>query len=355
MNHRLASAAVLAFVVALPLAAQERVPSGGRVELSEARVEIFNAVGTVALRPAPGGVVTVTATAQGAEGSRLAFETDHDGSLGRFRVVYPDVDRIATPPELGRQGSSDLDLRLDGTFGGERNWREDRNRVRIGGNSGLQAWAEVEVGVPDGAEVKVHLAVGRATADGVNGTIRIDAWSATVEATNIAGDWIFDSGSGDVVVRGARGTLRADTGSGGVVLSDIRGDLFDADTGSGSVEATNVEVARFRFDAGSGDLRVMNLVASEGVVDTGSGDATLVFSGGTIDDLAFDTGSGNVSLTLPSALDARVSIETGAGDVSVERSDAVFERRDEGDMELTFGQGRGRVRIDTGSGDVVIR
>jgi hypothetical protein len=354
MNCRFASAALLV-TVALPLSAQERVQSGQRVELSEGRVEIYNAVGTVALRHTSGRAVTVTATAQGSDASQLAFETDHDGSLGRFRVVYPDVDRIAAPPDVGRQSSGDLGLRRDGTFGGDHNGRRDGNRVRIGGSAGLQAWAAVEIGIPDDANVTVHLAVGRANADGVNGTVAIDAWSADAEATSIAGDWLFDSGSGDVTVRGMQGTLRADTGSGDIVLSNLNGKLFDADTGSGSVEATDVQVERLHFDAGSGDLRVANLVAPEVLVDTGSGDASLEFSGGTIDDLSFDTGSGNVSLALPPAVDATVSIDTSSGDPSVQRTDAVFERHERGDTVLRFGQGRGRVRIDTGSGDVVIR
>ena len=354
MTCRFASAALLV-TIALPLSAQERVQSGQRVELSDARVEIFNAVGTVALHHTSGRAVTVTATAQGSDGSELAFETDHKDSLGRFRVVFPDVDRIAMPSELSRHSSSDLDLRRDGTFGGDHNWRRDDRRVQIGGSSGLQAWAAVEIGIPEGGNVKVHLAVGRANADGVNGTVTIDAWSADAEATSIAGDWLFDSGAGSVTVRGMRGALRADTGSGDIVLSDLNGDLFDADTGSGSVEATDVQVERFHFDTGSGDVRASNLVAADGVVDTGSGDVNLEFTGGTIDDLSIDTGSGEVSLTLPSAVDARVSIETGAGDASVQRTDAVFEQREDDDTMLRFGQGQGRIRIDTGSGDVVIQ
>jgi hypothetical protein len=354
MICRFASAAFI-LTVALPLSAQERVPSGQRVELSEARVEIFNAVGTVKLRRASGSAVTITATAQGSDAGQLAFETDHDGALGRFRVVFPDVNRIGIPSELGGYGSSDLDLRRDGTFAGN-NWGHGSHRVRVGGSSGLQAWAALEIGIPDGADVKVHLAVGHADADGVNAHITMDTWSAKAEATNIAGDWLFDTGSGNVTVRGMHGTLRADTGSGDVVLSELSGgDLFDADTGSGSVEATDVQVDRFRFDTGSGDVRVSNLIAERGLVDTGSGDANLAYSGGTIDDLSIDTGSGNVRLTLPPGVDARLSIDTSSGDAEVQRSDAVFERRGGDDTELRFGQGRGRIRIDTGSGDVEIQ
>lgn len=353
MNRHFVLAALLAGI-ALPLSAQERVQSGERAQLSGERIEVFNAVGTIALHSTSGSAVTVTATAKGADSSQLAFETDHDGAVSRFRVVFPDVDRIATPPELGRSGSGDLHLRRDGTFGGNGHHREGHG-VRIGGDSGLQAWAALDIGIPEGANVKVHLAFGRANADNVNGTVVLDTWSADADASNIAGDWLFDSGSGDVAVHGMHGKLRADTGSGDVVLSNVSGELFDADTGSGSVEATDVQVDRFRFDAGSGDLRVSNLVAANGVVDTGSGDTTLEYSGGAIDDLSIDTGSGHVNLTLPPAVDARVSVDSSSGRTSVERNDAVVERRDDDDTVLRFGQGQGRIVIDTGSGGVVIR
>ena len=104
-----------------------------------------------------------------------------------------------------------------------------------------------------------------------------------------------------------------------------------------------------------GDLRIGNLVASEGLVDTGSGNANLEFTGGTLDGLSIDTGSGDVNITLPPSVDARVSIESGSGNADVQRADAVFERRDDGETVFRLGQGQGRVRIDTGSGDVVIR
>jgi hypothetical protein len=353
MNRYFVLAALLASI-ALPLAAQERVQSGQRAELAGERIEIYNAVGTVALHNTSGSAVTVTATAKGSDASQLAFETDRDGSVGRFRVVFPDVDRIATPSELGRSGSGDVDLRRDGTFGGNGHHR-DGNRVRIGGNSGLQAWAALDIGIPQGANVKVHLAVGRANADNVNGSVTLDTWSADADAKNIAGDWLFDSGSGDVAVHGMQGKLRADTGSGDVVLSNVSGELFDADTGSGSVEASDVQVDRFRFDAGSGDLRVSNLIAAEGLVDTGSGDADLEYTGGNIDDLKIDTGSGHVNLTLPPSVDARVSIDTNSGGTRIERNDAILERQDRDDTVLKFGQGQGRISIDTGSGGVVIR
>jgi len=340
----------------LPLAAQERVASGQTASFTEERVEIYNAIGSVTLRRATGNAVTVTARAEGDEGSQLVFEADHNAAVGRFRVVFPDVDAIAGLPGTNSRGSTELDLRSDGTFGGDNGWRRGRgDRVRIGGGRGFRGYAVVEIGIPDNRIVKVHLAVGRATADGVTGDILVDTYGADIEATNIAGDWLFDSGSGDVVVTGMRGNLRLDTGSGNLAVSRVTGELLDADTGSGDVDATDVQVDRFNFDTGSGNVRARNLTARRGVVDTGSGDADIVYSGGSVENLTIDTGSGRVYLTLPPNADALLSIETGGGDATVQRAGAIFERRSDDETVLRFGQGRGRVRIDTGSGDVVIR
>lgn len=350
-----------ALATASSLVAQDNVASGQRVAFTERQVEIYDASGIVTLRRTTGNAITVTATQAGPDGSQLSFAADHDGERGRFRVVFPDVGTIAAPDGRSDGGSSELDLRRDGTFGGDNDYsgwnrRGRSDRVRIGGSRGLRGHATIEIGVPEGRSLKLHLAVGSVTVDGVSGDVVIDTWSASAEATNISGDWLFDAGSGNTTVRGMRGTLRIDTGSGsGIVSGMTAGDLLDIDTGSGNVDVTDVVVDRFRFDTGSGDVRARNITSRRGVADTGSGSVDLVYNGGTIEDLLIDTGSGEVTLTLPPSADARVSIETGSGDAVVNRAGAIYERRGDDGMVLRFGEGRGRIRIDTGSGDVTIR
>jgi hypothetical protein len=352
MNRRLLRALLpvcLTLGSAIPAAAQDAVRSGQRVSLGRGPIEIYNAVGIVTLRA--GNEAQLTATARGSDGERLRFFVDREGGGARFRVVYPDVDAIAAPS--GMQGSTELNLRSDGTFGGDRG--RGGNRVRIRDRGGFQGSADIELTVPAGTQVTVHLAVGRSVTTGVDGRVTIDTYSADAEATGITGEWLFDSGSGDVVVRGMRGSLRIDTGSGNGTVENVSGDLLDVDTGSGNVDATNVSVGRFRFDTGSGDVRARGLTAPRGEADVGSGDVVLDYTGGTVEELLVDTGSGEVSITLPRAADVRVTIDTGSGDVTVQRDGAQFERRGDDGTVFRFGEGRGRIRIDTGGGDVTIR
>ena len=316
-------------------------------------------VGRATLHRGTGNSVVVQATRVGADAARLEFATDREGSgsSSRFRVVYP-LDQLDDGIFWSEDGgTTNLRVRADGTFGGDgENWFGRRgDGVRIGSRGGFRGSADLDISVPEGREVVLHLAVGRVELTGTNGTFTIDTWGASVHAQDIAGSYLFDSGSGDVEVRGATGTVRIDTGSGSGSIVGMRGDLLDIDTGSGDADATDVQVERVRFDTGSGQVRARGLQARRGVADTGSGDVDLEFTGGEIDDWVIDTGSGEARLTLPPQAGARISIDTGSGDIDVIRQNVVMERRAHDAMVLRVGDGRGRIRIDRGSGDVTLR
>lgn len=357
------TAAALALALAAAAApaalqAQQEIRAGQAATLTGSDIHIYDVSGYVTLRRGTGSGVTVQATAQGADGGRLRFFVDDDGL---FRVQYPeDMDELAMPERAGRTrsffgGRTNMRLRADGTFGGDMDGRRNRGREITIGRGGLRAWADLEVTVPEGAQLTVHLAVGEVRVSGVDGRVTIDTWSADAVAENIAGEWLFDAGSGNVEVRGARGALRIDTGSGNGTVSAMRGDVLDIDTGSGDVEVSDTQVQRCRFDTGSGDVRATGLTAQRCEADTGSGDVRLDYAGGAIDDLTIDTGSGSVGVTLPPNPSVTMQIETGSGGIDVERAGGMLQRRSRNELALRFGEGRGRVVIDTGSGGVTIR
>ena len=357
MRRHIAVLALLSPIgLASPTTAAAQQPQ--QFTVSERQIEIFDAAGTVTLRRGTGSDIVISATRSGPDGDGLSFAMDHAGAKAVFRVVFP-VDRIERIAEPGdrRGGRTELRLRADGTFGGDRNglFGHRGTEITIGGSSGFRGWGDLEIAVPEGREVRVHLAAGRATLDGVSGDYTLDTWGADVDATDITGQYLFDTGSGDVAVHGARGTLRLDTGSGSCRLERVTGDLLDVDTGSGDAVAADVTMARSRFDTGSGDVTLRSFRSGHTVIDTGSGAADLEFGEGPIDDLSIDTGSGDVRLTLPRTLDARLTIDPGSGDVQVPRGDAQVERWGHDRIVLRFGEGRGRITIDSGSGGVTIR
>jgi Toastrack DUF4097 len=329
-----------------------------RLSLEGPRVEIYSVVGRATLHRGSGSAVIVQATRVGGDAGQLQFATDGQGKSGaaRLRVVYP-VDHLGEGIYWQGGGTTNgLRLRADGTFGGNDGEMFGRgDRISIGSRGGFHGSADLDIAVPEGRTVTLHLAVGRVELNGTSGDFTIDTWGADVGAQDVAGTYLFDTGSGDVTVRGATGSLRLDTGSGDCTVSGVHGQLLDIDTGSGDADATDVQVDRVRFDTGSGNVRAHGVQAGTGLVDTGSGDAELEFTGGAIDDWRIDTGSGDATLTLPPQANVTISIDTGSGDITVDRDGLTFQRRERDAMVLRAGEGRGRMRIDTGSGDVRIR
>jgi lia operon protein LiaG len=344
--HRVAAlgAAVL-LVAATGLSAQERY------QVSGPHVAVYDLAGEVSLMAGGGSAVLVDVTRGGADKSQLKIAQGPIGERATLRVLYPSDD--IRYPDRRFRGSTELRVRDDGTFGDhgdrERAWREGR-RVRISDHGGLEAYADLVIRVPEGQRIDVYLAVGKLTATNVHGQLRLDGHGADVTASGIVGPLTVDVGSGDVRVRDIQGEVSLDTGSGDVDASAIRGDAVRIDTGSGGATATGIQARLLDVDTGSGDLEVTGAAAQDVRLDTGSGDVRceLVTNPGRLD---VDTGSGEVTLTLPPSYGAMVDIDAGSGGIDV---DFPVTARKFGREHLTgqIGDGRGTLRIDTGSGGV---
>lgn len=226
------------------------------------------------------------------------------------------------------RSSTTLQVREDGTFGGDWNSGGRRTEVRTYG-SGLEAYADLVVKVPAGKRVEVNLAVGSIAADGVEADLRLDVHAASVRATGTKGRLVIDAGSGSVRVENASGELEVDTGSGSTTISGLRVTRVAVDAGSGSIDARDVVAGRFSVDAGSGT------VSAEGLAT---------------DDLYVDTGSGSVRVAL-TKVPGRTEIETGSGGISSDFAVTMegYRRRE---LRGRIGDGGPVIRVSTGSGGV---
>jgi DUF4097 and DUF4098 domain-containing protein YvlB len=241
----------------------------------------------------------------------------------------------------------------DGTFNDKDNGRDwsSRNRVEIrGSGSGLNAYADLVVSVPKGQRIVFHWGVGAADVANVDGDISVSVEGATISSAHTRGLLHLDTGSGSVTVSDAQGDVRLDTGSGSVTVDGVRGDELNMDTGSGSIRASNIDVKTLKGDVGSGGLRLSSIKANHVNLDTGSGgiDLDLV---SVVQDLAVDAGSGPVTVRLPAAQGAEVDIETGSGGIETEFS-VQTNRLERNHLRGRIGDGRGRIKIESGSGRV---
>ena len=316
--------------------------------LSGGSVAVYNLAGEVEIVPGNGSDVIVEVLRGGDDAAELDVEVGSVRGRTALVVHYPE-DRIVYPRRGG--GRSSLRVRDDGTFyEGDRGGR----RVEIRGSGrGLEAFADLRIRVPSGSDFALFLAVGEATASGLEGSLLMDMGSGTADVTDIRGAVNIDTGSGSVTVRGVDGNVTVDTGSGGVRVSDVRGGRLVVDTGSGSVRGTGIAADQVAIDTGSGGVELGELRSRDISVDTGSGGVELDLMT-DVDRLVVDTGSGGIRLTIPSDLGAEVEFDTGSGGIDVDIPVQVREAR-RSYLRGSLGDGDGFIELETGSGSIRVR
>ncbi len=337
-------ATALVAVIATPAHAQERHV------LTGAGATIWNLAGEVRLVAGTGSDVVVEVTRGGEDGGRL----DVSASGGSLRVRYPSDEVVYRRPATGRRGNSRTALRVhnDGTFGGS--WNDGGRRVTIRtSGSGLEAHADLRVEVPVGKRVEVHLALGEASVENVDGDLRIDVHAASVTATGTKGRLSIDAGSGSVRVERGEGELDVDTGSGSTDVNGFTGRSITVDAGSGGVDIRQATVERLSVDVGSGHVSLEGVGSDNVSVDTGSGGVDLVLTK-TPRDTEIDTGSGSVRIGLPADANLDVDIETGSGGISSDFP-VTMDKVRRNELRGRIGQGGSRLIVSTGSGSVRMR
>ncbi|HEY1968865.1 MAG TPA: DUF4097 family beta strand repeat-containing protein [Pseudonocardia sp.] len=167
------------------------------------------------------------------------------------------------------------------------------------------------------------------------------------------------TGVGGVTVTGRSGDAEVRTSSGDVELDVVDGDLR-LDTGSGTAAAHSV-TGRTSTKTGSGNL-TLDALDGPAVLKAGSGDIRL---GAVRADVQARTGSGN--LRVADVERGRLSLDTGSGDLTVAVHAGVA-----AELDLSSGSGRARSELElrdgtppagsatvsiqgsTGSGDVLV-
>jgi lia operon protein LiaG len=333
-----------AFALIVPAA---RAQLSQHVSLGGGDVAVYDLVGAIRIVAATGSEVTAEVVREGSDAARLTVQSGELGGRQTLRVLFPG-DRIAFA-DVGGWSRTRLRVRDDGTFGDGDGSRDGRE-VTIGRSGGLDARATVTLAVPAGRRVAIYIGAGEATVTNVDGAISVHASAAKVTTTNTRGSLTLDTGSGEVSVSDATGSLNVDSGSGGVTLRGLSGDRLVVDAGSGRFRAEQVEVADLRLDLGSGGAELTAVRAPSVRIDAGSGDVNLdLRSAARLLDI--DSGSGSVTLRLPPAFGADLDIDAGSGGYRVDFP-VTFTRRSRSHLSGRVGDGSGRVRIDSGSGEV---
>ena len=208
------------------------------------------------------------------------------------------------------------------------------DRANIGFNCEIFSASRVSVG-PDTLVAAYSYLVGgdHEVTDRTRGVLRVETGSGNVDLRTASGDVALHTGSGDVTVSGMLGTrLSLETGSGNVTLTDGKAGTLQVETGSGDIEVTGASGDEVSFGTGSGNI-----------------DVALVT---TFQSLRVETGSGDVTLRVPPMVGAEVDLQTGSGDIDLGGLTLQVRRIEQHHVRGTLGDGKGRLSVDTGSGNV---
>lgn len=315
-------------------------------------VAVYNLVGELRVEAGTGSDVAVQVTRGGADAARLDVQSGPLRGRETLRIIYPED--VISLPDWGRGWNTTLRVRDDGTFGdgGDRWSRREGREVRITGRGrGLEAYADLRVSVPAGKRVALHLGVGKTFVTNVDGAIHVDVASADVSAERTRGTLMIETGSGNVDLRDATGDVTLESGSGDVTATGVRGERLKLETGSGNITLTGADATELHVETGSGDVTVSGAKGDQLSFETGSGNVDVALTA-TFQSLGIETGSGDVTLRVPPTIGAEVELDTGSGDIDLGGLTIQVRRLQEDHITGTIGDGRGRLSIETGSGNV---
>ena len=225
------------------------------------------------------------------------YETSYSAARVAVRVE-PEGDRRS-----GRIGDAHIELTVpEGT------------RVRATTTAG-----DIEVADTRG-EVELSANAGDVTVRGARGLAALKTLAGDVAATSMEGDVVASTGMGDVLLRGVAGDVRVTTVGGDVQLEGVAGRAITARSTSGDVAYAGVPHAAGRYELASH-----------------SGDVLLELPADARADLSVQTYNGALVTAFP--------IVVGGG-VAASRPRT---------FEFALGGGGARIRVETFSGDIVLR
>ena len=186
--------------------------------------------------------------------------------------------------------------------------------------------------------------------------VDVECISASVEISDVTGEVDAESISGEVTVKGPCAMVSAESISGSVTYEG-KSPVVNLASVSGEIAASGGE-AEVEAGTVSGSIRLEFAAYRELKVESVSGDAVVSGDLSASGRFNFELHSGDLTLTVPGDVDADFQVETFSGGIDNDfgqKSRKTSKYTPGRELEFSNGDGSARVRIDTFSGDVIIR
>jgi DUF4097 and DUF4098 domain-containing protein YvlB len=196
--------------------------------------------------------------------------------------------------------------------------------------------ARYDVSVPRGSRLILEAVSGDVISKGSQGEIEATSVSGDVDVTDGVRTVSAESVSGSVHAAQVNGNLRTETVSGDLRAENVTGDV-EASTVSGSIRLVGIQSKDIRTESVSGDITYTGTIEPSGRY-------------------GFESHSGTLRLNIPKGAGAQFSVETFSGDLSTDFQLTIppSQRRHEGHVDFTIGDGRAKVTAQTFSGSIII-
>jgi DUF4097 and DUF4098 domain-containing protein YvlB len=290
---------------------------------------------SAALRAALALMLAAAASNAGAEEFSKTLPADARGEVeivnvaGIVEVSGWDRPEVKVDADLG--GSVEkLDFRTDGS--------RTLIKVVLPRMSGSSGSSDLRIKVPQGSGLIINTVSADQIVKGVRGMQRLQAVSGGIETEFGPGDLELKTVSGDIRAQGdGKGLVRATSVSGDMEITK-GGPELDLNTVSGDMIVTLDRLDRGRIKTTNGDLNLTTALGEDARVDA-------------------EAINGDLHFTLRGAIDTEFDIETFNGDIDNCFGPKPSRSREYGpgnELRFTEGQGKGRVRVKTLNGGVMI-
>jgi DUF4097 and DUF4098 domain-containing protein YvlB len=243
-------------------------------------------------------------------------------------------------------GWDKAEVSVEGTLSGdieELRFKTGKNKTQIEvvypkNQKNIKGEANLVINVPRGSRLEVESISAFIEVSDVTGQVDVSSISGDVTVTGECEELEAESISGDVFVEGGAPEIEIGSISGKVKASGKVSDI-EVGTVSGSIDLAFEKYLGLNVESVAGDATVKGDLA---------GDAHF----------SFNLHSGDLTLTVPGDLSADFEIETFSGEIDNDfgqKSRKTSKYAPGRELEFTVGGGAARVRINTFSGDVVIR
>ncbi len=195
--------------------------------------------------------------------------------------------------------------------------------------------SDLDIKVPRGSRIDFSGVSTDLKLSGIEGGSSLHSVSGDMQVSHIAKRLLINSVSGEVKVRDATGKAKITTVSGDLDL-DLNTNEVSVSAVSGEIDMEMAQFDSLRTETVSGDIRISGQLNTSG-------------------DISIKSVSGEIRTRLHRPVNARIDVKTGpGGDINNNITDDTPKRIFPAQMELktSAGDGSGRIRIKTVTGDV---